>query len=61
MDSVMITIIQTMEQLMDNKLYRTFEGVAMKIVMKTEQIFTDATLSEVFKNKKVNTEKLQIV
>ena len=57
----MITIIQTMEQLMDNKLYRTFEGVAMKIVMKTEQIFTDATLSEVFKNKKVNTEKLQIV
>ena len=35
MDSVIITIIQTMEQLKDNKFYRTFEGVAMTIVMKT--------------------------
>ena len=35
MDIVIVTIIQTMEQLKDNKLYRMFEGVVMTIVMKT--------------------------
>ena len=35
MNSVMITIKQTMEQLKDNEFYRTFEGDAMTIVMIT--------------------------